>query len=184
VHGERKTKACAFYSCLAVVGVIALITIGGAAWLAYRVATDGPGPGFGFRYYTGLEWPAEARVLRRGDTHGGFHGDGEYCLVCEVDDTTLQKWLARRAPWSDWQRGPVPGEIGYHCSFGGSGVMWGDSIDSQHYSGDEELVKVLSSDQVWYSARERGAGSLRWHNGDLIVLDVRSRRIWLSAWDF
>jgi hypothetical protein len=165
--------------------IVIIILISAAAWLAYSFATDGPEPRLRFWYCTGLKWSAEARVIRSADSHGGFLGDGEYYLILEADEASIKKWLAERGPWGDWQRGPVPGEIGYHCRFGGPGVGWGGPIGGpETYSGDEELVELLSSDHVWYSARERGDARLRWHNGDLIVIDVRSRRIWLSIWDF
>lgn len=174
------------YRLWAMIGAIGLIAIGTTLWLARLVAINIiSDPGFRFWRHTGLEFPAEARILHEGDSHGGFHGDGEYYLAFEVDAAIIQKWLASRAPWGDWQRGPVPGEIGYHCGFGGSGVSWGGPLNGpQTYSGDEQLVKLFSSDRVWYSARERGDSRLRWHNGNLIVIDVRSRRIWLSVWDF
>jgi hypothetical protein len=169
----------------AAVVVVAVAATVAAAWFAYGVITDGPGPGLGFRHYTGLRWPSEVRVVRSADSHGGFLGDGEYFLVFDADPATLQGWLAGDAPWGRWERGPVPGEMGFHCKFGGSGVGWGGPVGGPpRYRGDEELVRLLGSDHVWYSARERGSGSLRWHNGDLLVLDLAAGRVWLSVWDF
>lgn len=84
----------------AMIGAIGLITIGTALWLAWLVAINTiSDPGFRFWCHTGLEFPAEARILHEGDSHGGFHGDGEYYLAFEVDDAIIQKWLAGRAPW-------------------------------------------------------------------------------------
>ncbi len=155
------------------------------AWFVHRIAADGPGPGLGFRHYTGLVWPPGARVIRSANSHGGFHGDGEYFLVVEVDDAIIKEWLAGRAPWGEWTQGPVPGSIGTYTRFGGPGVSYGGPMNGrQQYHGDEELVQLLGSDQVWYAARERGDDHLRWHNGDLLIIDGRSRRVWLSAWDF
>jgi len=165
--------------------VVALAAAAAVAWFAHRVATDGPGPGLGFRHYTGLRWPPEARIVRSADSHGGFHGDGECFLVFDADPATLRGWLAGDASWGRWERGPVPGEIGFHCKFGGSGVGWGGPVGgTPRYSGDEMLVRMLGSEQVWYSARERGDQFLRWHNGDLLVIDVQAGRVWLSVWDF
>lgn len=169
--------------------IAALVAVVAAAsaviWFAYRIATDGPGPRLGFRNYTGLRWPAEARVVRSADSHGGFHGDGEYFLVFDTDPATLTRWLSGPAPWGDWHSGPIPGEIGSHCIFGSAGVTWGTpAAGPGRYCGDEELVRLLGSARVWYSARERGDSSLRWHNGDLLIIDPEAGRVWLSVWDW
>ena len=49
-------------------------------------------PGAEFTQFTGLPFPDSARVISTGDTHGGFHGDGEFHLVFEADRATLAGW--------------------------------------------------------------------------------------------
>ena len=87
-------------------------------------ATRPPSPQTVFERETGFPWPAKATVIRSGDDHGGFLGDGEFYVVIQVDDTTISQLLQIRpaAPLSNWHSGPVPTEIGFHCSFGTDGV--------------------------------------------------------------
>ena len=145
-------------------------------------------PGEDFVRVTGLEWPSGAKVVRVGDTHGGFNGDGEFYLVFDVDKAMLANWLGTNPPWggNKWNKGPVPGEIGFHCNFGSSERIYTSNQGSgpSQYGGDPQLVALLSSEKVLYVARERGAGSIRWHNGDLLVVDSDAGRVWLSVWDF
>ena len=144
-------------------------------------------PGGDFTTHTGLTFPEFAKVLSVDDTHGGFHGDGEFHLVFEIDEETLNRWLQTPPPWEagEWQSGPVPHEIGFHCGFGTSGVGYA-SINNgpTEYIGDSELKCLLSSSEIWYIAKERGSSSIAWHNGSLLILDPKSNEVWLSVWDF
>jgi hypothetical protein len=79
----------------------------------------------------------------------------------------------------------VPTEIGFHCSFGSYGVapVNADGV-KVGYEGGSELERILSSNQIWYVAKERCCENLRWHNGNLLVIDFANNRVWLSIWDF
>lgn len=150
----------------------------------HRVVTD---PGGDFTHYTGLAWPASASVVSSGDTSIDFLGDDEFYLVFDVDHTTLEKWLSKSPPWNHnkWKRGPVPGDIGWHCSFGSSGLGF-SSVDagSNKYTEDPQVVNLLSSKEIWYVVKERCCESLHWHNGDVLIIDLKQNRVWLSSWDF
>lgn len=141
-----------------------------------------------FSQYTGLEWPATATIVSTGDGHRGmFNNEGEFHLVFDTDLATLDEWLAEPPPWqqSQWKRGPVPTEIGFHCNFGSDGVAAvSDEGKTSEYSGDPQLVQLLGSNRIWYAAHERCCKSLRWHNGSLLVIDLKNNRGWLSVWDF
>ena len=139
-----------------------------------------------FEAQTGLIWPDSADILSVDDTHGGFHGDGEFHVVFKTDSETIQKYLNGAAPFDvSWQTGPIPHEIGFHCSFGTDGVSVGTVNNGpEEYWGDSTLRDVLGSGKVYFAAQERCCESLRWHNGHLIVVDPRSNKVWLSVWDF
>lgn len=137
------------------------------------------------RFYriTNLWKPSGAKVVSTGDDHGGLLGDGEFYYVFQIDDNVIEGWLKEPPPWgAEWKRGPIPGEIGFHCMFGTTGVSW-TRLDNgaPFYHGERKLVDLLSSDQIWYAARER---STPWHNGDLLLLDRTKGQVWLSSWDF
>jgi hypothetical protein len=140
-----------------------------------------------FERETGLALPSNASVVSSGDEHGGFLGDGEFHVVIAVDEATIDRILESqpKSPLSEWRSGPVPTEIGFHCSFGTDGVA-AMSVDGgpTHYSGDRVLVNVLGSSEIMYSAHERCCDSIAWHNGTLLVVDRRGGKIWLSIWDF
>ena len=121
-----------------------------------------------------------------GDEHGGFVGDGESFAIFQLTQDAIDTLVNSAPPWStEWKPGPVPGEIGFHCSFGTDGVAFGDPIEQVgSYSGNELLVRVLGSQHVLFDAKERCCDTIRWHNGHLIVIDPASRTVWLSVWNF
>lgn len=171
--------------------IIASIIFAGIAFRSFfsidRGKTLVEEPSLSFTQITGLPWPTAASIVSTGDTHGRFQGDGELHIVFDIDRETLEKWLAGPSPWgqSEWKRGPVPPEIGYHCSFGSQGVAMVSIDDGPYqYAGDPKLERVLDSTENWYAVRERGSGTIRWHNGNLLMIDMKENRVWLSAWDF
>src|SRR4051812_612026 len=98
---------------------------------------------------TGYHIPPSAKIISSGDTHGGFHGDGESYIVLETDRETLDDWIRGTPPWgvASWQTGPVPTEIGFHCAFGSSGVTAVSTNGGPaRYFGDAQLEQVLGSD--------------------------------------
>ncbi len=142
-----------------------------------------PNPDIRFTQITGLEWPETAKIITTGDTY--FLGEGEFYLVFEVDQEVLETWLSNPPPWegNEWKSGPVPQKIGYHTTFGTSGTI----IGGTEYIGDEQLVKLLNSNSIWYVAKERCCSDrdyLEFHNGNLLIIDLDSNRVWLSIWDF
>ncbi len=130
-------------------------------------------PGADFTKLTGLPWPGAARVVLVGDDHGGFHGDGEFYLVFDVDRETIGGWLSGRPPWNAeaWRSGPVPSDVAGHCWFGGG-------------PGSRANDGVFKDEKMRYVATSRGPASMPWHNGNLIVIDAKHSRILLSSWDF
>ncbi len=130
----------------------------------------------------GEDW----RLLDSGDEHGGWAGDGETYFIFHVPTHAIDVILASKSPWSEtWTQGPVPHETGFHCSFGTGGVGYGSVDGGPHeYWGEPKLVTLLSSQDIYYDAKERCCDSIRWHNGHLLVIDPASSTIWLSIWDF
>ncbi|HTE19503.1 MAG TPA: hypothetical protein VK689_14130 [Armatimonadota bacterium] len=167
--------------CAVVAAVLALFLLGLGMFVSHRRS-----PNEQFRQATGLKWPETARLVARDDDHGGIMGEGEFYLILQADAATLGKWLAGPAPWAaSWKRGPVPGELGFHCGFGTEGVGWGSTNGAPpEYTGDARLIRVLGSKDVWYAERNRCCDGMEWHNGDLLVLDPQSGKVWLAVWDF
>jgi hypothetical protein len=132
-----------------------------------RVVED---PASEFTEYTGFVWPDSANLVVVGDDHGGFHGDGEFYLVFDVERDTLEKWLSVNPPWGDpeWQEGAVPNDIAGHCSFGGN---------STHST-------ALSSPDNIYCAQDFKISSIPWHNGRVLAINTKTERVYLSWWDF
>jgi hypothetical protein len=139
-----------------------------------------------FSLTTGLFCAKPAKVITTGSDYGGFPADGEFYLILECDSGTIQRWLADRPFWgrSQWRRGPVPPEIGFHCQFGSSESMGCCTLadGSKEYSGGSaEIREVLSSPRVWYAARDR-CPTIPYHQGNLLVVDPESGRVWYSDW--
>ena len=143
-------------------------------------------PAAAFTQRTGLPWPESASIVSASDDHAGF-GEGELHIIFDVQPADFARLLNGPSPWgkSEWQRGPVPPEIGFHCHFGTSGVAMTQAGNKPaEYSGDPKLVNLLGSHDVLYDANERCCESLRWHNGSLLVMDPATHRVWLSIWDW
>jgi hypothetical protein len=135
---------------------------------------------------TGISVTDDWIEVESGDEHGGFVGDGETFAIFQLTQAAIDDLVDSAPPWSaEWQEGPVPGEIGFHCTFGTDGVAFGGPIEEAgSYSGNESLVRLLGSQDVLFDAKERGCDSISWHNGHLIVIDLKSKKVWLSVWDF
>jgi hypothetical protein len=126
------------------------------------------------------------KIIKSGDDHGGFVGDGETYIVLQLPQEAVKKLLQSASPWSgEWKSGPIPHEIGFHCGFGTDGVGYASVNGGMNeYFGDSELKKLLSSSHVFYDAKERCCPSLHWHNGHSLVVDPLECTLWLSVWDF
>lgn len=141
-----------------------------------------------FTLATGLSWPSTVRVVATGDNHGGFTGDGEFYLLLECDPATIRLWLEDRPFWggSSWQRGPVPTQIGYHCQLGSQkslGSVTFPDGSKEYFGGSAEVREVLSSPRLWYAARDRcQSPDLPYHQGNLLIVDPESGRVWYSDW--
>ncbi len=131
-----------------------------------RGASD---PAREFEALTGLVWPESAKVIEADDSHLEEYGtpigfgpgvlDGELFIVFDADKETVGRWAAGAAPWgAGWQMGPVPEKI----------------------LGRSRHVSTLDSSGVTFAAQERGSG---YWDGDLLMIDRSSGRVWLSSWD-
>jgi hypothetical protein len=115
-----------------------------------------------FWLYTGL-WPSNARVIACRDTHGGFHGDGEFSLVLEVDRATMERWLKRPPPWGiSWMQGPIPRR--------------------GQFSGIANAEDVQKSRETWFAVRDRDP-RWNWAHYDTLIIDPRTNQAWLSIVD-
>ncbi len=151
--------------CSYVVALIVMSSAGCIFNVPERFRESVEDPGSDFESQTGLAWPDNAEILSVDDTHGGFHGDGEFHVVFKTDPKTIQEYLDGPAPFGgSWRKAPVPSEIGSYCV-----------CSSETISG---------SDEIHFFAEERGPESMRWHNGLLLVVDPSTNKVCLSVWDF
>ena len=141
-------------------------------------------PWDGFVRITGLEPPAHAKVIAY--AYDDWIMDWEYYLAFETDHETIDRWLSVAPPLEveTWTRGPVPFEA-LKPSFGMESVMqWHDGNNLMRYDGDDRLVRLLTSDQVWYAAVDRCCDGMRFHDGSLVVLDPELDRVWVASWGY
>jgi hypothetical protein len=188
---DRKAERTIILLTCALFGAAAILVLGAltivltkANQKQFRATVEDPGRDF--TRVTGIPWPRTANVVSVADTHGGLMGEGELYLVFETDRETLESWLAESRPWSSsWKDGPVPPEIGVHCTFGAGSVVAevGNSVRGGYF-GNSTLAPLLGSSSIQYVAAERCCGDLPWHNGNLLIVDLATNRAWLSVWDF
>lgn len=139
-----------------------------------------------FALATGLSCPKVVSLIDTEDNHSVYNGDGEFYLIMECDPETTHRWLSSRPFWglSQWHRGPVPAEIGFHCHFGASETMGYSTIpdgSEEYFGGSAEIREVLSSPKFWYAAEDK-CPSIPYHQGRLLVVDPESGRVWYSDW--
>ena len=142
----------------------------------------------GFTNVTGIAWQSNFTMVGHKSEHAGGFGDGEYGVVVTVPVETLNRILASPPPWgTKWRNGPVDYEVGSHCSFiyaerPGGRVVGTEQFD--YVGGSEEVRTILGSANTKWCAKQRGSTSMPWHNGNLLIADPSSNRLWLSVWDF
>lgn len=134
-------------------------------------------PARDFERITGLNWAPGAKVIAVDDSHwDGKSGpcfacgpgmlDGELYIVFDAAPEVVRQWLDRSAPWdATWKEGPVPDQI----------------IGKTHFCG-------LTTTSMKYAVRERGSSDKFGHqfafwDGELLMIDESSGRVWLSSWD-
>ena len=137
-------------------------------------------PAADFVRITGMEYPAEAELIRADDSHIDFEKsrfsgiafgagllDGTFVIVIDANLSTVQEWTLAPPPWAneDWEIGPVPAEI----------------FEKSSLPNSENTTAVL------YVAKERCCsqrGSSPYWNAELLVINPNSGRVMLSSWDF
>lgn len=152
--------------------LVVLIGLFGFDDIPERFRETVPNPGAEFTKYTGLPFPPSATIVEVGDTHGGFHGDGLFFLILDVDPAEVSAWLDQQPPWKQgsWLAGPVPEKL--HRLLGVPQPV------------RAECVELMNSATVSYVAEDFQMSDIPWHNGRVLVLDPESGRVILLWWDF
>lgn len=148
--------------------VLALLwAFGVLVWICAGMGTD---PLDTFQYITEIDLPKDqVKVLLSQDDHTPIPpGDGETNIQLEVSASEITRLAQGTPPWSAsiWQKGPAPQEISGSC------LLLRESEDNP-----------LLSSKILFATRARGPQGMPWHNGDVLILDVARRRIWLVCWD-
>lgn len=140
-----------------------------------------------FERITGLPCPSDIQSVVSEDTHGGLHGDGRLVISLAVRPELIDLWLKSRPPWNarGWRNGPVPVEIGVNCT-SGKQTLWtaSDEEGRSTYQGTQEARCLLDAERIWYVAHDRGPSTMPWHNGNALILDPGTNRVWLFVWDY
>lgn len=140
-----------------------------------------------FTRETGITITNDADIIGFKDDHRGFVGDGEFGIGVCVSKSTMKALLDATPPLGqEWRRGPVEGEIGFHCAFiySSSPGYGGIQGEERYDGGSPEAVEILSSTNAFYCAKARGPDSMLWHNGTLLLVMPSDSTVWLSMWDW
>lgn len=84
----------------------------------------------------GLNIPDQSVIIEFSDTHGGFHGDGTYYEVIQLEKEIVDAFTEHALGTGSWGRLPmrkelqkfIHGENGKDYSYGGYGEMMPDDI--------------------------------------------------------
>lgn len=141
-----------------------------------------------FTRLTGLEIKDPIEVELRGNDY--MAAEGEEWLIFTTTPEQIARWIEQgRAPYlSEWDTGMVPHQIGFHCSFGLNTPGVSSVGGEESYSGDEDIISILSDPGNLYASEERCCGDdegpLRYHNGTLLIIKPDSNKVYLSVWDY
>lgn len=144
-----------------------------------------------FKKETGLTIQYPIKAVHKNDTY--FVTEGEYSIVFKTTSNQVHKWLTSSPPWKEgkWEHGSIPGQIGMHCKFyfpAGTGLIK-KGTGQWVYAENNALTQMLNDTSNYYTFRERccpesGSEELRFHKGDLLVLQTDSNKVWYSSWDY
>jgi hypothetical protein len=140
-----------------------------------------------FTQVTGISITNDNSIIGFKDSHQGFIGDGEFGIGVRISESTMQMLMSNSPPLNgEWAKGPVEGEIGFHCAFIYTDSPGYGGIDGEkkYIGGSAEARDILSSTNVLYCAKDRGPKSIPWHNGTLLVLSPSNSTLWISKWDW
>jgi hypothetical protein len=134
-----------------------------------------------FRWMSGFDWPADAQWVLYSGFDGSFPGDGEAYLVFDVDRASMMEWIASPAPWGEWRKGAIDySEVAGCCLFG----TGGRANEEGDGSGAEARQHLQTASNLYYSVNLRGPEEAKSYNGDILVLDPKLLRVWISSWDY
>jgi hypothetical protein len=129
--------------------------------------------------------------IKETDTY--FPLEGEYSLVFNTTEKQINEWIKNKPPWNNkkWQKGPRPYNV-LNCNFGLGGTGRYIKTDTKGnvdtvYTNKNKLFGFLTKDNFIYVSREfccPNDSNLRYHNGQLLILEVDSNKIWYSNWDY
>jgi hypothetical protein len=149
-----------------------------------RTTSPLPAPLPVFESETGITAGSNWRALESGVRQNGM-SEGEAWVVLQLPEDEIKRLLESAPPWSTkWRSGPVPGQIGLNCRFGGEQVSYSPASDRVHqYAGNPEVVAVLGSPKISYDAQSRDS-LMTWERGCLLIVDHENRKVWLSMWNY
>ena len=121
-----------------------------------------------FQYFyesSGFKMPANAELVLHCDGRGGFHGDGEYYSVLDVQSRQDIDYFLKTVPWdTSWQKGPIPDNIALYTAL------------------SDEFPDAFNSSRVLYMIEGTNFGKTL-SNARLIVIDPQNNRVFYSEWD-
>ena len=141
-----------------------------------------------FKKDTGLSVSEPIEEVYTKDTYGIW--EGEYSIVFKTTPSQIQNWIASSPPWNaeKWQHGAIPYEMGGGRSkfYFSDGVGWaGNKYVS--FANNEELLQMLNDTSNYFISKERCCSdnsNLRFHRGNILILQTSKNRVWYSVWDY
>jgi hypothetical protein len=139
-----------------------------------------------FEDITGLNISDSVSFITKKDTYFVF--EGEYSLVLKTTKKQIKKWINERPPWDNksWNKGPIPFDIGIGVQFNfKDGVARVTNEDGKEfYSGDTDLETLLNDSTSYYVFKEDCCPDLRFHDGQLLILQPNTQMVYYSGWNY
>lgn len=131
----------------------------------------------------GIKIPKNSELLELSDSHGGFHGDGVYYEVVQLDKEIVNEFLSNALQTVGWRNLPmnkllhkfIYGERTVDYSYGGRGEMIPSYIKHGIYFYKDKKTDLYSDESVnLFDAS---------HNFIYSILDFKTGRLYILEFD-
>lgn len=131
----------------------------------------------------GIKMPKQSEIIELSDSHGGFHGDGVYYEVVQLDKEIVNEFISNALDKVGWKRLPMSKElhkfifgersVGY--SYGGTGEMIPNYIKHGIFYYKDKKTNSFSDESVnLYDSS---------HNFIFSILDLKTGKLYILEFD-
>lgn len=129
----------------------------------------------------GLNVPKKSKVIEFSDSHGGFHGDGVYYEVIQLDKEVVDSFTEDAINTGSWERLPMGKDL--------RKFIYGEHTSTYSYGGYGENIPDDIYNGVYYFKDRYRYDTSRYlfdrlsQNFNFAILDVTEGRLYIIKYD-